>query len=202
VVDISDENLPRGDVGTLDLGMTPQAKVRIRLGEQLGVNGPVNAMARCAALAHRRMLEHKRSRLRPVTLGTRLIRAAHGKTTSRLENVAAMWIVTLDAVHFAFDDGMVLRQMELSLDRTVAFKTGGRIAAGIDNEFSSAATTGDVETARPVARLTASLPRGPAVFETNAGVGTGRKNSGDISVALGAATVANKSGSRNLGSRC
>jgi len=202
VVDISDDNLPRGDVGALDLGMTPQAKVRIRLREQLGVNRSVNAMARCAALAHRRMLEHKWSRLRAVTLGAGLIWSSHGKATRWLENVAAVRVVTLDAVHFAFNDGMVLRQMELSLDRAVAFKTGGWIAAGVDNDFSSAATTGNVETARSVARLTASLPRGPAILEANAGVRAGREDSRNVGVTLRASAVTHKSGSRDLGSRC
>jgi hypothetical protein len=177
VIDSSDENLPRGDVGALDLGMTPQAKVRIRLGEKLGVNRPVNGMACSAALARGRMLEHKWPCLRPVALGTGLIRPGHGKATRGLEDVATVRIVTLDAVHFAFYNGMVLRQMELSLDRTVAFETGGRIAARIHNELASAATAGNVEATGAVARLTAGLPRGPAVFETNAGVRAGRKDS-------------------------
>lgn len=53
-----------------------------------------------------------------------------------------MWIVALDAVHFAFQDWMVLRQVERCFDIGVALETRSRVLARIDDEAISLKTSG------------------------------------------------------------
>jgi hypothetical protein len=184
------------NAGALDLRVTAKAKIRIPLGQQFGVDGSMHAVAHRAALAQRRMFEDKRAGLFAVTLATRFIGPRQKEAAGRLEGVAAMGVVALDTIHLLLEDRVMLGQMKLSFHRAMAFKTGVGIFARVDDEFSTAAATGDVQTARAVTGLAAGLARRAGVGEANAGVRTGGENAGDISMALGAGTVAHKTGTR------
>lgn len=52
VVDGPDYDLSRRHARALNLGVAPEAQVKIRLGEQLGVDGSMRLVARSAAFAH------------------------------------------------------------------------------------------------------------------------------------------------------
>lgn len=51
------------------------------------------------------------------------------------ENIAAVRIVALNAIHRAFDDGMMLWKREIGVNLHMTLKTGCGIFAGIDDEF-------------------------------------------------------------------
>ncbi len=198
VIHISDIDIPLLDIRTLDLGVAPQAKVDVPLGQQLEVDGSMHAVANGTALAQRWMLEDKWTRLFSVTLRASLIGASHGKPSGRFEYVSPMWVVTLDAVHFPFEDRMVLGQMELGLDLPMTFEAAGWIFAGVDNEFSPSATAGDVETSGAMAGFATRLACGAGVLETDARVSTPLEKARDVGMAFGAASVAHKACAGNF----
>ena len=70
-----------------------------------------------AALAQCRVLKDNRLGLFPMTLSARLIQTGHGQARRRFHDVLAVGIMALNAVHLAFEDGMVLRKMEFGLLR-------------------------------------------------------------------------------------
>jgi hypothetical protein len=90
------------------------------------------------------MLKHKRAREIPVTLTAILILPRHGQTACPLENVRAVRIMALHAVHASFDDRVMLRQVELSASLEVALQACARIFSRIDDELSHAAATLDM----------------------------------------------------------
>lgn len=73
-----------------------------------------------------------------VAVRARFIHARHGETTVRFHYVRAVRIVALDAVHFAFKDRVMLRQMELGIGGDMALETGFGLFAGIDDETATA----------------------------------------------------------------
>lgn len=58
--------------------------------------------------AERGMFENDRLGLLAMALGARFIQARHGQTPGGLHDVLAMRVVALDAIHFPFDDRMML----------------------------------------------------------------------------------------------
>ena len=142
------------------------------------------------------MLEHHRARLLAMTLGAAFILPRHREAARRFHDVAAVRIVALHAIHPAFDDGMMLRQIKFRVRFEMALETGGRVFAGIENKF--ARTTGlDVQTARPVTGFAASLPSHRA-FKVNARVRAGGKFLRDGGVAIGAGFVADEMSTGNF----
>ena len=69
-----------------------------------------------------------------------------------------MRIVALNAIHLAFQDGMVLGKLEFGLGVEVALETGGGVPAGIDDEVGPGRARGDVFAGRAMARFTSVLP--------------------------------------------
>jgi len=69
-----------------------------------------------------------------------------------------MRVVTIGAAHFAFQDRMVMRQLELCPHFQVTLETSLRRLTRIDNSVRCAAAL-DVQTTRPVTRLTADVLR-------------------------------------------
>src|SRR5215472_3309447 len=89
------------------------------------------------SLSQRGMFKNERPSLLTMTLAAAFIQACHRQSAGRLENIAPVRIVALRAIHFLFQDGMMLRQVKLSFLRAVTFKTRGRILAGIHDEFAA-----------------------------------------------------------------
>ena len=108
----------------LNLRMAAETKIRIALGEQLGIDGAVRAVANRAPFTQRRMLEDERSGLGAVARAAGVVLARHGQSAGRFEDVRSMRIVALCAANFFLQKRMVLWQMKFRLRRTVAFKTG------------------------------------------------------------------------------
>jgi len=155
VRNVADKNLAARLV--LNLRVAFKAKIRVALQEQLAVNRTMRIMADGATLPQRFVFEYKRPRLLAMALGTRFIEPRHGEAARRLENVPSVRVVALNAIHPAFDDRMMLRQIELGLSFQMALETDVRGFARIDDEFPASAARLDVFAARTVAGLAPGL---------------------------------------------
>ena len=102
-----------------------------------------------------------------------------------------MRIMALDAVHFSFEHGMVLGEVEFGLGIQMALQAGLGFLAGVDDEFLATrlAAPGDMFAARAMAGFAAVLAGHPSLFRMQTRVRTGGKNVGDIIVAIGAGLV-------------
>jgi len=147
-------------------------------------------MANGAALAQRFVLEDEGPGLITMTLSARLIEARQTEATSWFHDVCAMRIVTLNTVHFAFDNRMMLRKRKLGMRFQMALKTGSRVLAGIQNEPSLATTGFDVLAAGTVARFAAALSDSGIRRELHPGVRATGKLIHIIGVALKTGLVA------------
>ena len=133
-----------------------------------------------------------------MTLRAVLVQPRHGKAARRLENVAAVRVVALNAIHLTFHDRVMLRQTKFGLSLQMALETGARILAGIHNEFATAAPGFDMLASRAMARFATRLAVVFRVLDMHARVGAGGKDSGDIRVALRARVIANVCCSGNV----
>lgn len=134
VIRVANVNVACGNAGSLGLRMATEAKVWVIGHEQLFVDGTMRVMAGRAALAHGLVLKDKGPRLRLVTLRATLILPRHGQATGRLEDVAAVRIVAIHAIHETFDDRMMLGEIEFGLHVEVALEAGRGVFPGIDDE--------------------------------------------------------------------
>ena len=96
-------------------------------------------MADHATLTHGLVLKRERTGLLAMTLGAGFVHARHGESAFGFENVSAVGIVALHAVHPVFHDGMMVRQVELGVGFQMALKTGLRRFARVDNGVARAA---------------------------------------------------------------
>jgi len=176
----------------LRLGVAFQAQVRVALHQQFRVDRAVGRMTDGAALAQRLVLEHERPRLLAMALRAILVQARHRQSAARFHDVVAVGVVALHTIHPVFIHRMMLGKVEFHVDFKVALKTRRRIFAGIDNELAAAAASLDVFAARPVARFAAGHRRTVQIVLVKASVGTRRKNTRDVGVAIGADSVADK----------
>lgn len=101
-----------------------------------------------------------------------------------------MRIVALDAIHPAFEHGVMVREIELGVGFKVAIQAGGRVLAGIQNEFSPTAADFDVFTAGAVTGFASARTRFDIWCEMQAGVRAGGKWAGIVRVAGEAGLVA------------
>ena len=159
MVDIPDIDLAGRDPGSCRLRVASQAKVRISLGEQLGIDGPVRLMAGGAAIAKSCVLENKRPRLLTVTRGADLMEARHRESTRGFEDVGSVRVVGLRACQFPLKERMMLGQMKLRFRRPVTLETSRWVFAWVDDEFAASAAAGHVQAACAVAGFAAGLPR-------------------------------------------
>ena len=148
-------------------------------------------MTRGATFAERGMFEDVRFGLFAVTIGTRFVHTRHGEAAVWFHDVGAVRVVALNAVHFAFEDRVMLRQVELGVRGNVALETGFGLFAGIDDEF--AATDSDVFAARSMTRFAALLAGHLRIGHPDARVWARWKNACDFVVAIGARFVADVS---------
>jgi hypothetical protein len=141
------------DVRALHLDVALEAKIIIALDKELAIDGTVRIVAGGAAVAQSFVFENEGTALLAVALGATLVQAGHGESAGRLHDVVPVRVVTLDAVHHAFDDGMMLRKFELGVDVQVALKARGWILAGIDDETCATAANTHMLARRAVARF-------------------------------------------------
>src|SRR5689334_6371007 len=105
-------------------------------------------MAGSATLAQCFMDEYERPNLFPVTFGAALVLARHHQAAPFLMYVHPVRVVALDAIHFAFPDRMVLRQVDFDFGLDVTTNAGSRIVPRVYNEAPSSASGGNVPAAR------------------------------------------------------
>lgn len=188
MLDLTDKDMA-GLTGRLVLGMAAQAEVGVGRHEHLPVYRAVRVVAGGAALAHGFMLENERLGLFAMALRAIFVEARHGQPTRRLEDIAAMRIVALHAVHAAFDDRVVLGQVELGVGFQMAFKAGGRIFARVNDEFAPPAARRNVFAAWAMAGFAPRLAGQFGLIQMNPGVGAGRKDLDHAGVAIQAGLI-------------
>jgi hypothetical protein len=194
VVRVADVNMPAGNGRALHLRVATEAKIGIALDEHFLVDGAVGIVADDAAFTQRVVLEDKRPRLVSMALGAALVLPCHGQTAGGFHNVHAVRVVTLDAVHAAFQDWMVLGKMELSLEIQVTLKTGRRVFARIDDDpFAAAqASRGDMPAAGTVTGFASALSRHRRIFSMNPRMRAGRKPPHNVRVTICTRLVADE----------
>lgn len=186
--------------------MTFQAKIRIAFDQQLSIDGPMRVVTNRAPFAQRLVFEHKGAGLLAMTLSAVLIQTRHGQAADRsatgatwwLKDIATVGIVALNAIHLPLNDRMMLRQSKFGLRLQMALKTSARIFAGVDNEFTAAASRFDMLAARAVTRFATGLSAIFGLFNVHPGMGTGREDSSNVCVALGAGVIADVCCARNI----
>jgi hypothetical protein len=151
MIHIADVQLARRQPRCGRLRVAAQTQVRIALDQELCVDAAMRVMADHAAFPQRRMLENKWTGLFAVARGAGLILPRHGQAAGWFQNVAAMRVMALGAVHFLLHHRMMLWQPELGLYLAVAFVTGSGASAGVDNEPPPTTARAHVEAPRPVA---------------------------------------------------
>lgn len=201
MVDVADVDLAAGDVwlGALNLRVAAKAKVHVALDEQLGIDGAVGRVANRAAFPQGLVLKDKRPRLFAMALGAGFVHARHRQPARRLEDVAAMGVMALGAVHVLLEDRVMLGQMKFGFDGAMTLETRRRILARIDNELSLPAPTGGVQAAGTVAGFAAGLARGTGIFQADTSVGAAPKDPRDVGVAFSARFVPDERRAGNLG---
>jgi hypothetical protein len=147
------------------------------------------------------MLEHERPRLIAMAGGALLVQPRHGQPTGGLHDLFAVGIVTLHAIHSAFNDRMVLRQIEFRVDLEMALKTRRWIFAGINNELASPAAALDMFAARSVTRLAPARANHLGAFDMHPPMRAGRENPRVVRVTFSADFVADVFRAFNLGGR-
>ena len=182
------------------LGVTLDAEIHVTLQEHLCVDGTVRIVADGATLAQSGMLEYVRPRLLSMTGGAIFVQARNCQSTCGFHDVHAMRVVALDTIHFAFENRVMLRQMEFRARFLMALETGCGVVAGIDDEFFEASAAGhdNVLAPRAVAGFTAELAGHVGLFQTHPRVRTGGKHTGNVRMAIRAGFVPNVSSSLDL----
>src|ERR1035441_6024838 len=132
-------------------------------------------MADRAALPQRGMLKDKGPGLLPVALSAGFIQTCHRQPAGRFEEVAAVRVVALRAVHLLLRHRVVLRKLKFRLLLAMALKASRGVFAGIDDELAPPAAPGDVQAPRSVARFATRLPCRARVLQVDAGMPAGRE---------------------------
>ena len=136
--------------------MALEAEIVIPLYEQFGVDRAVWTVTNGAAFAHGFVLEDEGLGLVAMTLGAGLVEASHRKTGGGFHDVGAVRVMALNAIHFAFKHGMMLRQVEFGVGFEMAIQTTRRVFAGVENKFPPPTAAGDVLAAGAVACFAAA----------------------------------------------
>ena len=132
-------------------------------------------MADDASFPQGLVFENEWPGLLPMTLAAVFVLAGHGQSAPGPENVLAMWIVALNAIHVTLIHRVVLRQAEFGLDLQMTVVASRRIFARVDDELSTTAARLDVFASRSVARFTTGRTLHLRGFDVNARVRTRRK---------------------------
>ena len=188
----TDDNRPAASRRVRHLRVTFQAEVGVAFDEHFRINRTVRRMTNGAAFAKRVMFEHNGLRLLAMALRAILVQPGHRQSAARFHDVAAVRVVALDTVHPAFQDGMMLRKVEFSVNFKVALKTRRRVFAGIDNELAASAPDAHMFTPRPVARFAAGHRRPVQIVLIKSSVGARWKIARDVVVAIRTGLVSDK----------
>ena len=195
VVGIPDIDLARL---ILDLGVALETKVRVTLDEHLAVNRAVRVVANGTAFAKGLVLEDERTGLLAMTLRAILVQPRHGQAARGFKDVAAMRVVTLHAIHTAFDYRMTLRQMKFRLGLKMALETGRRVLARVDDELAPPPARFDVLAGWTMTGFASRLAGHLRVRNMDARMRAGGEHTRDVRVAIKARAVAHISRARNL----
>jgi hypothetical protein len=163
VVDVSNENVSGY---FLLLEMAFYTKSRVAFIQQALVDGTVRRMANDTTLTHRLVLINKRTTLLCVTFEAGFVSGQESKAAGSelLLNIcrgalggdALVRFMAIRAAHFAFKHRMMMRQRERGAHIQVTLETSVRRLSRIDDR-ARAASSLDVQTAGPVARLAAHV---------------------------------------------
>ena len=181
------------------LRMAPQAQVGIGIDEQFAIDRAMRVVTSDATFAQSFVLEYHGPGLFAVALRAAFVHSRHGQPSGRFENIAAVGIVALHAIHMAFNYRMVLGQVEFRVDFEMTLKAGGGILAGIHNKFSPTASRLDMKAAWPMTGFTTALAGRGGRFVVNAGVGPHGKAAHVTGMTIGTGLVPDVMGARNFG---
>jgi hypothetical protein len=186
--------------GGVNLGVAFQTKIVVTLDEHFVGDRAVGLVADDASFTQRLVLVNDGPGLFAMALCTGFVKAGEaglradtqGSAVRSLENVRTVWVVTLDAVHVLFQDGMMMGQLKLGVDLEMTAEAGVRRPAGVDDEFSAATACLDVETSRSVARFTTGGFSAGSAFDVDAHVWAGGKDARELGMTIDARFVAHK----------
>lgn len=199
VIHIADEKMSdAARCRPLILRMTAKAEIGVAYHEHLGIDGAMHVMADSASFPQSLVFENKWPGLSTMALRAGFVQSRHGESERRFHDVLAVRIMALHAVHLAFNDRVMLREVEFGVDFNVALETGCRVLAGVDDEFSPTATRRYVFAGRAMARFTTLHARQLGGVQTQSRVRTGWKCMADGRVTIQADLVANIGGAFDL----
>ena len=184
--------------GAGNLGVAFQAQIGVVLSEHFRIHGTVRRMANDAPFAQRLVFVDKRAGLLAMTFSAGFIQARHGQTAFGFEDVAAVRIVALHAVHFIFDDRMVMGKLELGVLFEVTLKTGGRFTPGIDDKFAAATARFDVPARGTMAGLATGSTGKFFLIEMDTGMDAGGKGARNGRVTVGTRFISDEMGAGNF----
>jgi len=144
------------------------------------------------------VFENKWPRLLPMALRAVLIQPRHRQPARWFENVAAVRVVALDAVHVTFNHWMMLRHAEFRFRLQMALKTRSWVFSRVHDELTPSATRLDVLASGAVAGFAACLAAESGVVDVDTSVGTGGKNSGNVRMTIGAGAISDISCAWNI----
>ena len=177
--------------------MATETKVGIVVYQQLFINGTVRVVTNRAALPQCLVLKDKGPRLRLMTARATLILPRHCQAALRFKDVSSVRVVAIHAVHIAFNDRMMLRQIEFGLSVQMALETGCGIFSRIDDE-AGRATTSNMFAAWTVAGLASALPCHGCALDMQPRVRAGREFADNLRVTIRACAVADVVRTRNF----
>jgi hypothetical protein len=193
VVGVSDVNFPTHG---LRLRVAAQAEIGVTRHQQFLIDRAMGLVAGDAAFPQGIMGKYEGTRLIPVALGAIFIRPRHRESARRFEDIAPMRVMTLHTVHLSLNHRMVLRQRKGGMYVQMTLKAGGRVMAGVDDEFGAAAGL-NVFAAGTVAGFATRLARHGRFFVVKTSVRAGGKFADDFHVTIFAGGVSHVMGVGN-----
>ena len=167
----------------LNLRVAFEAEIGVTFHKHLAVHGSVWGMTNRAAFTQSFMFENKRPGLFPMTLRAILIEPGHRQPPRRFENIGAMRIVAVHAIHAIFKHRMMLRKIELGMGLQVAVEARRGVFSRIDDKFSPSAPGRNMFAARAVTGFTAGFIGQLGILEIYAAMCTRGKAACDVSMA-------------------
>src|SRR5262252_8983593 len=134
---MADVDFSWGDTRSLDLRVAFEAEVSVTLDQHLAIDRAVWVVANGAALPQSLMLEDKGPGLFAMAPGAILVEPRHSQPAGSLKDVTAVRIVALHAIHVAFEDRVMLGQVEFGVGLKMALKTRCWVSARVDDELSA-----------------------------------------------------------------
>ena len=199
---IANENLSTDRV---HLGMALETKIVVTLDKHLVRNRAVGLMTDGAAFAQGFMFVDDHARLFAMALCASFIEPSQAGLRTRakgcvmrsFEDIRAVWIVALHAIHPGFQDRMMVGQSELGLHVDMTIQASRWFPSRIDNELAATTAALHVQAPRPMTRLAAHGLGAWRTLQMESGMRTGRKDASQIRMAIDACLIADKRSSFN-----